>query len=250
MRTSSLLALVIAAAACGGRSKDPTPPRALSADEHLEAAAEQEVAATELEQSTPAGAEAATAEPYVCGDRVLADQLSSGTEPLLTTMPCWQNETRVVADHKAEAERLRAEAGAHKEVAQSLINAEALACEGMSADELTHTPYAHRQDIVSVDEERTDGELRGARIVFAKVAGLSANWMRQAVACHHARAAALGYNNRYMSYDPTVIQGASTMVNELADGSLEVKVISPELETAKLIYDRSRALVGDVQARR
>lgn len=250
MRTVSLLAIVVAAAACGGGGTR-TPAQPTSSEEHMSVAGEMERETSEQAQITTEVMAAAVApEPYVCGDRAHANQLTSSDEPLLATLPCWNNEATVVEGHKAEAERLRAEAAVHKEMAQSLVNAEELACQGMSAGELTHTPFAHRADIVSVEEEREEGELRGARIVFAKVDGLTANWMRQAVACHHARAAALGYNQRFMSYDPTVLQYASTMVNETLEGGLEVKVISPDEEVAKLVYERASALVVVVQARR
>lgn len=247
---AALFSLVVAAAACGGRAQDPSPPRPVLADEHPANAEHDPEALGHEPQVVALTPEVEIAPPYVCGNKVLGDQLSAGTEPLLGTVPCWRNEAMVTDAHRAEAERLRAEVAVHKEMAGSLVHAEELACEGLSADELGHTPFAHRDDVVSADELREDGELRGARIVFAQVGGLSANWMRQAVACHHARAAALGYNPRFMSYDPTVLQYASTMVNALDDGGLEIKVTSTDPEVAALIYARALALVPTRQARR
>jgi len=66
-----------------------------------------------------------------------------------------------------------------------------------------------------VDEVRTGGELHGARVLFKKVPGLEVGWMRRAISCHQARAAAMGYSPTFMSYCPLMIAPTSVTVEDL-----------------------------------
>src|SRR5690606_35319961 len=128
--------------------------------------------------------------------------------------PCWTREQIPAGDHGRAASEHRREAAQHRAMAAELRRAELEACRGLGEDELSHSPFFHREDILEVAPARSDGELRGARVVFRRVAGLDAGWMRQAIFCHQRRAAALGYPARVMSYCPLMVSPTSVTVEE------------------------------------
>ena len=118
-------------------------------------------------------------------------------------------------------------------------------CRGMPPDELSHTPFSHRQDIASVEPYVEGGKVKGARIHFKAVRGLDAEWMRQAVLCHRARAAMIGYDPTYMDYDPTMLVGINVAVTE-TKGTVHVLVRSDSEETCAVVQARAQALVEPV----
>jgi hypothetical protein len=160
MRTAILSVVLVGVAACATPRPQPEPPK--SASEHLREAArhEQEAAAHER-----AAAEAARSgyEGYACGDRALSDQTQTGGEPVTRWVPCWSVERDASAAHRAEAERLRAEARAHRATARTLVDVERTFCAIMPEDELTHTPFYHRTDVASVEPYREGDALAGAQ---------------------------------------------------------------------------------------
>jgi hypothetical protein len=239
MRVLPLVLLVLTA--CGGSSRVPAQP--LGVTGHLQRAQQCDADAAR-EDALAADAEAvALGRQPTCGDTVLADQSRSGNEPLVVQSPCWTRERTAVDRHRQEAERLRAEARAHRETARALIEAEDAACASMPADQLDHTPFAHIEDVVGVVAELDSAELRGARIQFQPVAGLTAEWMRTAIACHRARAATVGFDARYMSYDPSLVDSAAVTVEE-TDAGLVVTVRASDDADALVIYARAEALLG------
>ena len=71
-----------------------------------------------------------------------------------------------------------------------------------------HEVFLHVVEAAAVD---LPGDTVGARIVFRKVAGLDPDWLRHAVLCHQARAAALGVGAG-LAADPTTVPMSSIAV--------------------------------------
>jgi len=239
----SLVLLVVLGSACGSSGGSSMPPRAplgvqgnlAEAREHDAEAAQQEALASEL--SARSGKDA-----IACGDSVLADQVSSGGERLLRP-PCWTAEPAAAERHRAEAERLRDEAAGHRARARALREAEQASCARMAPADLEHTPFAHLEDVATVVAELEGDRLRGARIQFDVVPGLTEPWLREALACHQARAAALAYDPTYMSYDPSVVAGAEVTV-EADPAGVVVTIVARDDAAARIIYDRAEELLG------
>ena len=239
MRTASLLVLV-PLVACGGSPK--VPPARMGAYEHLTEAERHEREAREHdEQAAAAEARGGAAAP-ICGDRALADQNTSGTERLDLAAPCWTSEAAAVERHHQAAERLRADARVHRAMARQMATEEREACAGLSEAEIEHSPFEHREDIAGVMAELDGDHLRGARVRFARVPGLSAAWMRRALACHQARASAYGNDPGYLPDNPAVVAGASTTVLE-DEAGLTVVMRAEDPAAALVIYARAEALI-------
>lgn len=231
--------LLLSLAACAGPSQRQRP---LGVGAHLaeasrceKEAAQHEVKAEEAEIANRNG-------PAICGDTVLADQTTSGGVRIVAS-PCWSSDPAAVDRHREEAARLRRDARTHRALARELLAAEATSCSTMAADELDHTPFAHRDDVAGVVAELDGATVRGARIQFRPVSGLTADWLRTAITCHQARAAALGYDPKYMSYDPSVVSGADVTVSETDDGVVVV-VHADDDAAALVVYGRAEELVG------
>ncbi len=235
------LPIVFLAAACA--SSPRLPPRPLGVDQNLDEARRHEDEAARHDRI--ASETATTGATYACGDVVMAEQPHTGNDPVVILTPCWQNEAAVIERHRDEAERLRADARAHRARAHELRSVEATSCATMPASELTHTPFAHHEDIAAITAETDGDEVRGARIRFRPVEGLTADWLRTALACHHARAAVIGYDPDYLSYDPSVLAGAVTEVVDDPDG-ITVVIHAQDDATALVIYGRAEDLIdGD-----
>jgi hypothetical protein len=241
MRVLRFLALSLSVAACGGSSRVSSRP--FGVDDHLDEARRHETDA-EREERIASDAEAASRNRMpVCGDVVIADQVTSGGERIHGRKPCWSAEQSTADRHHAEAARLRADARVHRARARELLEAERASCATLPAEEMDHTPFAHREDITWVGAELDGTKVRGARIRFRAVEGLSADWLRTAIACHQARAAALGYDAGYMGYDPTAVAGAEVEVVAGDDG-IVVIVRATDDAAALAVYGRAEALVG------
>ena len=227
-------------AACAGRDAGPAAEEPKSAadlyaeaNRHDAEAARQDALAAETAQQ-PA--------TYPCGDTVIHDQSTSGTERL-TPRPCWSVELSPTERHKLQAERLRDQAAEHRHVAKGLLDAERVACEGLAVEDMEHTRCWHRGDVLSVEAELSGARLRGARVLFRQVRGLSVEWMQRALACHQAHAAALGFAPTNMSYCPTTVAGATFEVTQ-ASGGILVIVRATDDDVAALIYSRAEALLA------
>jgi len=240
MRTAGLLLVLTA---CGGVAQpatDPTPPRPLSADDNLAEARRREAAAQEHEDAATAAEARVRRHELTCADRVLEEQATSGGEQLLERTPCWSTAASGVDHHRKVAKRLRADARAHRARAHELIKAERTSCVGIG--ELSHTPFAHHDDIATVSALVEHGHVWGAEIRFRRLPDLTADWLRKAVACHQARAAALGWEPQHEGYDPTLLPGAVVEVTDSADGVV-VTVRGTDELTATAIYGRAEALL-------
>jgi hypothetical protein len=245
MRTVSQLALVIAAVGCGG--SQPLPRTELHGyAARLEAADRADQLADVHRRAAGPPDTLVNPDNYQCGDVDLDEQLTSGGKPLMKfgahSVPCWNPVEEHAQRQRLAAERLHRRAQAERQAAASLIEAEVAACRGISPAEVEHSPFAHRQEIADVVPHRERGEIRGVRIVFKPVVGLSPAWMEQAIACHRARFERLGEPPSYLADDPTLVAGAVTTVS-LHRGHLEVLVETRNDVAAHVALARGQDLV-------
>jgi hypothetical protein len=248
MRTVSQLALVITAASCAGSQPLPrTEPHGYAA--RMEAADRYDQLADVHRRA--AGPPDTTVNPddYQCGDIDLSNQLTSGGKPLIPyrdswgrSVPCWNPVEERAQRQRLAAERLHRRAQDERHAAASLVEAELEACRGISPAEIEHSPFAHRQEIADVVPHRERGQIRGVRIVFKPVVGLSPAWMEQAIACHRARFERLGEPPGYLADDPTLVAGAVATVS-LHRGHLEVLVETRNDVAAHVALARAQDLV-------
>lgn len=241
MRTISRLAFLIAAAGCGSSPPSLAPhpqgyaTRMASADEHSRRADDYRQAVHSPDTPiNPAN--------YQCGDRDMSDQLTSGGQRMLPVVPCWDPDEETAERNRDAAEREDRTARAERRAAASLVEAELAACSGITPDEATHSPFAHHKAIAEVIPHRQGKLVRGVRIVFRPVPGLTAAWMEQAIACHRAQFERLGQPATYLSDDPTLVRGAITTVASHR-GHLEILVVTRDDVAANVALGRARDLV-------
>lgn len=235
---------IVLAAACAHHGA-PLQERTPGVAEHLALAERCEADAARHER---AARDAASGEQtYVCDDGRFPSQTTSGGEPLTHWTPCWSYDQVRSAAHERRAEELRAEARKHRQEARNLEQIERTLCAPLSEDELARTPFFHRDDIATAVAIRDGDRIVGAEVTFAPVPGLDATWMQVALACHHARAAALGYPATYMSYDPTVLPHARFAAEE-RDGRVVVSIRADDDVDAAVVWSRAAALCGPMPA--
>ena len=192
---------------------------------------------------------------YACGDSVLADQVTSGGERLITMLPCWDRSEEAAAHERYEQDRKLSEAkreqlaSGQEPPAVPGAGAALAACKRIPTRELEHSPFAHRKEIAQVIAHRDGGEIRGVRILFKQVPGLTADWMRDAIACHHARFTLLSNRAVDLSIDPTLVDGARVSVLEHGH-QVEVLVVTDTAATGQLAYDRAQDILRGQTATR
>jgi hypothetical protein len=234
------IALVLLAACAGPASV--SPPRPLGVAEHRAEADDHDARAARHAAAAAEHAEGRNG--YACGDTVLADQLTSGGERLQLAVPCWNTDVEASFEHRRAAARERSEAARHRSQARALEQVERDRCAGLSPAELDHTPFWHRGDIARVERLADGATLRGARVTFKAVRGLDGSWLEHALQCHRARAAAVGWDSRYMGYDPSLLPGVTTTVVATNDG-LTVEIRAADADVAAVVAGRTEALLTD-----
>lgn len=230
----------LAVVACARSAPEPEQPKSYRA--HMDEAAAHDREATVHERAASEARRSGSG-GYACGDRALSDQTTTGGEPVTRWVPCWSVEQEASAEHEAAAERLRAEAREHRAIARTLVDVERTFCAILVEDELTHTPLFHRDDIARVEPYREDDRVVGARITFKEVRGLDADYLRQALLCHRARMATLGYPPTYMPYDPSMLARTHIAVDD-RDGAVALTVRGDDDVTAAVVWSRAQALAG------
>ncbi|MBS1118750.1 MAG: hypothetical protein H6Q90_978 [Deltaproteobacteria bacterium] len=250
MRSPWILgALAALLPACGGRQVPERPHR--SQAEHLAAASEHDrrAAREDLARDRAAAERASWDDPaaYSCGDVVLNDQLTTGGQRLTSWMPCWDFSEEAQLRHRWRAQVERQAAAEERARATALARTERAACRGIPDRELTHSVFAHTQEIAEVIPHRDTGRIHGVRIVFKPVLGLTAGWVEQAIRCQQARFATLG--RPATPNDPSLIEGAEVTVTE-REGHVEVLVTSPSDVDAQIALDRAQELMREQTATR
>jgi hypothetical protein len=217
------LAAPLLAFACGGASG--TQPHDVSAADHLSQAAH----------------ESSQADAHVANPSA---KCAPGKGRV-----CWTDSTSPTEEHEKLAQEHRDRAQAHRAAAQSLADAEARACVDVTEQDRDMSPFAHREDVLSVRElvdighGDRDGETEqvGATIVIRAVPGLTKEWLQHIVDCHLARNAAVGHDMPEMPYCPLVPRGVQAVVRS-AGGGFAVDVRSERAQTADEIWTRAQRL--------
>lgn len=250
MRSIPVLASACAVFAASCASQPPArhttshPP--LSASEHQRHATGHERAA-EAEEAQYRPEEQGAAEP-VCVDYAMAvPEPESGGERIPLVKPCWVSERNPSASHLETAKRQRRAAADHRARARELTEAERVACQGLGEEEISHSPFYHREDIARVEELREGDRVVGVRVYFRKVPGLTADWMRKATRCHQARAAVMGYDTKFMAYCPLMLESIAVSVEEQGE-YVVVSLRSDRDEMAAAALGRARDLLAPPRA--
>lgn len=167
------------------------------------------------------------------------------------TPMCFTSTVNPTAEHRIEADKYRKIAAEHRAASQALRDAEARACAGLADRDRDMSPFAHREDIASVEPlvvgtvsskaqyQRTEGAI----VTFRALPGMTAAWLQRIVDCHIARNAALGHDVPEMAYCPLVPNHLSANVAETR-GGFAVSIRSDDSTTAAEILKRANALVA------
>ncbi len=235
-RFSTSFFVVLLCFGCGSSPRRGDHPKPLAASEHdqeaREHSAEAERSEAQISPDTQAPSDSVT-----CIDSGIP--LSTGGERVEVMKPCWTNQGTNDAYREAAAYH-RDQARKHREDAAQMRQAERVACAGLGEDERSQSLFYHAKDITKVDRYDEGNSLRGATVTFRKVPGLTKEWANKSIACHQARAAALGYDEHFMSYCPLVVKGALVIVRE-TPSTIVVTVRSRDPIAAATIYGRSEA---------
>lgn len=207
-----------------------------AANEHGARAADERQAVKRSDAAGPSG------QGYQCGDTVMSDQITSGGERLVQATPCWDTNAEFAAHHEAVAEREQRAANQERRAATALIEAELAACRGISKRDLERSPFSDRKEIAEVIPHHEGTTVRGVRVVFKPVPGLTAPWMSQVIACHRARFERMGEPAGYLPEDPSLVAKATTKV-ELRGGHIEVSIESRDDVNATVALARAQDLL-------
>ncbi|MEZ4369147.1 MAG: hypothetical protein R2939_23110 [Kofleriaceae bacterium] len=234
------LATLTTAGACGGSAPPPAPP--MSARTHVDVAEQREAEAAKEER---AAAAAETERSLAgCRDGGAAVASTSGGERLAPGLPCWQRAYDPATAHAERAERLRAEAAKHRQIAASLVETERRACASVPEVEQGHSPTWHRDDIVAV-EPIGEGGAGGAILRFGPVPGLEAPALEAAYRCARATAARAGYPPTLMGYCPAVLD-LTTLEVRVEEGGLAVVIRAATPDVGAVVWGRASDLVAGV----
>jgi hypothetical protein len=243
------VALAFVVVSCAGPIETAPPrPAPQGWTERMESAREHDAKAdvhashaSEAKSSAPA---------WTCGwDPDLDDVATSGGERLAPTTPCWnvtdQQATSATRDENSE----RVAAHTDRAVAANLVEAQLATCGKLPQRDRVRSPLSHPRLIASVAPVVDNGVVRGAIIVFRPVAALTTTRAKTALDCARATYATLGRSSALAANDPTLVEGASYVVDRTRDGGVRVTVTSPEPVDAKIILDRAQSLVASNQRR-
>lgn len=206
--------------ACAPQRPLPINERPMGWADHMEAAQEYDRAAAE-ELQLEEQAEAAGPVISCTTAPVLNEQLTSGTEVLSPWPGCWNTSYESAALHDYEARVFRERADRHRAIADQMLDDARRYCQTIPEDEPSLLSDPEIVDLV-VPLRDEDGRIRGARIVLAPDAP-AAPVVANAVSCYRARFAVQGMDHKYMSTDPTIVEGVDAVVVE-RDGRVEVIV--------------------------
>ena len=237
--TVSLIALagMLITSSCGSKKPPPKQPKGVQALLIEAKRCEKEAGSHDDMARVEAEPHGASGHKDRCADRSIDHASTTGGEPLTVFHPCWTVELHPGDHHRREAERLRADAARYRAEAQALEEMEQRTCSGLSQDAIDHSPFFHGEDILRVEPYQDEEVLRGARVLFRKVPGLTVGWMRQAVECHLARAAVMGHSTRFQPYCPLMLEGVTVAVSETAEG-IEVLLRAKRDDIAAAVLGR------------
>jgi hypothetical protein len=160
----------------------------------------------------------------------------------------WRSDSATTA---AYVQQLRNTAASQRATSQALRNAEATACAGLGDRDRDVSPFAHREDIASVQplnetegvSEAPETHMAGAVVSFRALRGMTAPYLQRVVECHLARDAALGRDVPESAWCPLVPSGVTARVTATPAG-FDVAVRSDDHATAKEVLRRARSLAS------
>jgi hypothetical protein len=238
------IAVTAATGACGSGPPQTMPRRHLSATAHHTEAERHDREASAGERTAQVrrrGEASGGGDEYGCYDREVPDP-DLGGERVQVLRPCWTEQTRQASPDRTDAAEHRRLARKHREQADALTRAERRACRGLRAAEIERGPFSAREEVARVEPLESDGRTIGARVLFRRARGLDPERMRRAVACHQARAAALGYPPRVMSESPLMVAPTVAVVDARGD-LIAVTITARRDEDAAAVLGRARALL-------
>lgn len=238
---ASLTMLWAGLGACA--SSEGTAPHDMSAAEHDEMAAAEEVLANE---------HAAKYDPNAVRERPICSGVLARKSGYSSDV-CWGSVTNATETHQVAADERRRLAAEHRAASQALRDAEARACAGLGEEERDTSPFEHVEDIASVgalrfpnngkvDRSRLRPPSGGAVVSFVAVPGMTAEWLQRVVDCHLARNAALGHVDPTMPDCPLVLKGVTATVKSTGNG-FAVAMRSQDPAVASEILRRARLLI-------
>lgn len=233
-RTVTLVAIA-ATAACGHAAG--TRPHDMSEAEHQHAADEESRLA---DTHGPQFEQGAQVRVPIC-DSTTTGQ---GGRPI-----CWTDTVNPTEVHRERAEEHRRLAEEHRRASEALRTAEERACGGIAEADRDLSPFAHAEDIRSVEEltaTRQTGKVStdhqvGATVTMSAVPGLTPQWLQRVVDCHLARNAALGHQGGGMPLCPLVPKDVTASVRALRDG-FAIDISAQEPATAAEVLRRALLL--------
>jgi hypothetical protein len=157
---------------------------------------------------------------------------------------CWTSVSNPTEEHLKQAKKSMQLAEEHRKASQKLRDAEVLACAGLSPEEVATSPFAHKEDILRVEEIRSAKNiLQGPEVTFTKVSGLTQELFQQELNCHVARNVSMGGSPDDMSYCPLALPDVKAKVRETPEGFV-VELSSTNPEVAKQSLQRALALTS------
>lgn len=188
--------------------------------------------------STRADANHAVNNGITCSDVILDDQSTTGGLPVtFGWFPCW-NPSGEVAEHRGYV-GVTNEVPTQPAPTSELQDAVTDACEKVAPDERDLSPFARGREISQVlPIHDPSGEPKGVKVVFKPGRGMTAEGVRDDIACQRARWRAVDQDPRLAPHDPTLVEGAHVSVAE-RDGRVEVTVTTERPEQAELAAARA-----------
>lgn len=238
MRNAVLAASVAALVGCGAQSFPVPPDHRSWSERQADARAHERYA--EYEEGIASERETQRFQPgeYNCGDTVLMDQIQTGGRPLTLWTPCFDAAEESAMHHRFLASREREAARADRAGAHQLLRAEIAACQGISPREREHSVFAHRDEISEIVPHYEGAQLHGVWVIFKPVPGMTADWVRQDIACQRARWALQGEPADLAPNDPTLVPNAQVQVADRA-GHVEVLISTPATADAEIALARA-----------
>lgn len=228
---AGVLLSLLGVAACASPARPVVPPMSVAQHELLAADLDKSAQATEKKY-----------DPY-------ADQSSMCLSSAIhaTGRPCWSSVKNPTRSYLAHADDHRRLAAAHRDVAQSLRDAEMRACASVPADDRDESPFDHREDILRIEPLLSASSAvawtEGVVVTFRDVPGISVDWLQNVMDCQIARNAALGNDVPELQRCLLVPRGVRAKVTKARDGFAVVIRASDE-DTANELLRRGEAIMA------
>lgn len=149
---------------------------------------------------------------------------------------CWT--TPATGPHADEARRHEELSVEHGVAGAELADEQRQACARVDDADRELGAFGHADDIASVDPIANGPRLRGVRITFRAVPGLTEQRLRDLVDCERAELAALGHPSS--SQSPLASRGARATI--VTGTTLTVDIVTDDPDEAARILARARSL--------